>query len=196
MAPQDRQSRRKAPPVKLFQKGPPRPPSGLQPAMSRTADRQDSEPEECDLSLSDRAEDAAPRSIRIDEGTVRALLYGYEAFPVQHDQLCARSGSCGARAVSQDRASGGVVARVRDASGLVGGSTRPCRTPRSARTRCPMSAPSAHISPRRAKRWPTGQRHRQCQKASTRRKRTRVTTGYTIRPRPVRIASCGGRQPA
>ena len=119
MAPQDRQSRRNAPPIKPFQKGPPRPPCGLQPGHVAHCRWQDSDTEECDLSLLDRAEDAAPLSIRIDEGTVRALLYGYEAFPVQHDQLCARSGSCGARAVSQDRASGGGAADALDMSGPV-----------------------------------------------------------------------------
>ena len=41
----------------------------------------------CDLSLSDAAADAAPSSVHVAAGTVRAVLDSSEAFPAQFDWL-------------------------------------------------------------------------------------------------------------
>ena len=69
-----------------------------------------SDPEKGELSLSDRAADAAPSSIHIPNGLGRALVDAYKGLTVQLDQLCALSPLWRKPRESQHFAAGVVVA--------------------------------------------------------------------------------------
>ena len=99
-----------------------------------------SAPENHDLSLPDRAEDAATSSTHMAEGPVRALFYGLEAFLVQHDLADDTSAARGAPTASQDIASGRVVGGAPVESGVVVGSDGRRPAPTGSQIRRPVSA--------------------------------------------------------
>ena len=83
---------------------------GLQAAMPTMEPIGHSDPEKGELSLSDRAADAAPSCIRYIYGLGRALVDAYKGLPVQLDQLCALLAPRRKPRESQHFAAGVVVA--------------------------------------------------------------------------------------
>ena len=83
---------------------------GLQAAMPTIEGVSHSEAEKGELSLSDRAADAAPSSIHTPNGLGRALVDAYKGLTVQIDQLCAQACAAPRPRESQHFAAGVVVA--------------------------------------------------------------------------------------
>ena len=68
-----------------------------------------SAPVKCDLPLSDRTGDAAPRSVKVVEGSERLASDGYKGLRTQHDSLPVKVKTTRGVAANQGRASGTVV---------------------------------------------------------------------------------------
>ena len=83
---------------------------GLQAAIADDGGVSHSEAEKGELSLPDRAADAAPSSIHIPNGLGRALVDAYKGLTVQLDQLCALAALRREPRESQHFAAGVVVA--------------------------------------------------------------------------------------
>ena len=140
---------------------------GLQPAMAHSGRQAPSAPENHDLSLSDRAEDAATCPTRMAEGTLRLVSDAREAFLVLPEVPSAPPSTVGAESYSAQTVSGRLFADPLDVSGVVVVSHTNDSERRSNEIRYPMIA-SHHQTVRSVPRMePTGQRQRQCQEAST-----------------------------
>ena len=68
-----------------------------------------SAPVKCDLPLSDRTGDAAPRSVKVVEGSERLASEGYKGLRTQHDSLPVKVKTTRGVAANQGRASGTIV---------------------------------------------------------------------------------------
>ena len=78
-------------------------------AMSMSVPIAHSAPVKCDLPLSDRTGDAAPRSVKVVEGSERLASEGYKGLRTQHDSLPVKVKTTRGVAANQGRASGTIV---------------------------------------------------------------------------------------